>query len=77
MIHYDIESYLQAKQDHENTLGRIIDGNGFYFYNGEWVTDKVYFKAIGGKPVYEHELNTEADHKNFGFGVVPYKSSRK
>lgn len=77
MIHHHISDYLQAKQKYENTTFSVINGDRFYVINGELIPEKKYLLSVGGVPRYEHPLPDNADGKNYGSGIVPYKSSKK
>lgn len=75
MIYHEIEPYLEAKERYTNTPFRIIDGVGYCFVRGEWVTESEYDEH-NSKPYYSVAAKINPDGTTISGGTIPTKSRR-
>lgn len=60
MQYTSISNYLKAIERWNNTRGKVVDGKGYYFVNGEWIPDEIYFQH-NSKPYYEPQPKINPD----------------
>lgn len=73
MIYHSHKKYLRALDRYNQTLGKIINGEGFYVIGGELIPDKEYFNH-NSRPVYEPMPRKNSDKTSIPPSVKIKKS---
>jgi len=63
MIYTNLTNYLKALNRYRSTPGKIINGEGFVFSNGDWIAYDEYNKH-NSTPTYEPVARDNADGQN-------------
>lgn len=74
MIYYDHNQYLKALDVYRNTPAKIINGDGWFFVKGEWVTSKEYFEH-NTEPIYQPAPKVNADSTHISSETIRKKST--